>query len=801
MKKESKILSNASMNILKRGSTTTKQGNLKASAKTKESHKEKGNEKSGKENIISTRKSSLYLAKESNITLSTDVKTIDEQKDEIKNKFKIQKSNCTKSTINGNIDRGNGKNNEISYDDTKMFKQDEKEKWVKLDAANLKEDNMQNSYEEKESTNEMNEEQLQGKIDIRETNVKNGTQDICKGVCINGTSVTDTNRERIGREGASAEKGVEEEAEEEEHVEMQIRSSSDDMRKIPAVGEKTGHFSSSYRSYVHYEEEVGCKRETIEQDDDADRSRGESVDVQGKYEQTLYEQAPHGGAECGQVEDSEDEAGRERQREEDDAFYEQSSVYNSILKKLNIEQGEEFENSHVIILGNKDVGKSCLVKSLQQVSFQNDIDDEELLYKNESRVLPLDYACLCVKNLEEKRKIKDMKGTSHVWVLQHSSYVTSLIRNLKKFKNIKKIVILICTDLYKPYNIMSDINQWIEVVYILFEELYSSYDANKLNELKEDLESYIYNYKKEALERGRKGGENISGGEDGEVGGGGRGVARAIGGANDRDIVDYIGDVDGRSSAGEKDLFNVNRKGLVKINLTFPILFVICKSDGYEILNNRTYQGYIDVIISYLRNLALHYQAAIIFCNTVNKKELKNVQLLYKYLMHRIYNFPFNDKEIVDDYEKIFIPSGYDNKDLINESIKNTFVQNFNKPYDSIIIKPISNKSIVAEHSQNIVKENYFNDFLASISTDVSNTVEINGTNGGVMECNKESTNRYVIMNDMSNVSRECNSKNESNDKNDQSLHSFFQSLLAKGRSKSPSAPSITPLILDKKGK
>ncbi|CXI03923.1 dynein light intermediate chain 2, putative [Plasmodium berghei] len=468
--------------------------------------------------------------------------------------------------------------------------------------------------------------------------------------------------------------------------------------------------------------------------------------------------------------------------------HEQSSIYKQILKKLNIDKNEEVENSHIIILGNKDVGKSALLKSLQRITFENDGEYTELLYRNEIRVLPFDYGYLNVKDFGDNKKIHDTQGNSHVWILQHSCYTSLLIKNLKNFPNIKKIIILICTDLYKPYNIISDINSWIDVMHKIYEDLYSDYDMNIVSGLKDELETYIYNYKH---------GKDSEKKENRET-----------------DRIDAYLDFEKNQEGNIDNVKNEeNRKKLIKINLSFPIIFVICKSDGYEILNNRTYQGYIDVIISYLRNLAISYQAAIIFCNTINKNELINVELLYKYMMHRLYNFTFKEKEILNCYEKIFIPSGYDDEKLINKSIKNTFVENFNKPYDSIIIKPITNKTIVAEHSQNIVPAIYYNDFLASIYTNLSNDNMENAyikkdTNcidtdnialsNGAKNTDKGNRNSNSENNNGNNNYNSTNNEN-TNDKSDKFLHSFFQNLLEKGRSKSPSVPVIDPLILEKK--
>ncbi|CAD2086268.1 dynein light intermediate chain 2, putative [Plasmodium vinckei brucechwatti] len=539
-----------------------------------------------------------------------------------------------------------------------------------------------------------------------------------------------------------------------------------------------------------------------ERDEDIHIEGHDKVDIFSKIEIKFDDEKKYElyGDEYNKTEVYSKDIEKKKSNDEEGIRHEKSSIYKKILKKLNIDKNDEVENSHIIVLGSKDAGKSSLLKSLQRISLEGDGEYTDLLYKNEIRVLPFDYGCLNIKNFEDNKKIHDIQGSSHVWILQHPCYTSLLIKNLKNFKNIKKILILICTDLYKPYNIISEINSWIDVMHKIYEELYSDYDMDVVSELKSNLETYIYNYKG-WKKNGKGGGKNNEQEEDhatNEI------EAYSDFEKNKEGVIDSVNNV--REEEGV-------RKKLIKINLSFPIVFVICKSDGYEILNNRTYQGYIDVIISYLRNLAISYQAAIIFCNTINKNELINVELLYKYMMHRLYDFPFKEKEILDCYEKIFIPSGYDDEELINKSIKNTFVGNFNKPYDSIIIKPMTNKTIVAEHSQNIVPAIYYNDFLASISTNSSNDnmandyikKDMNGISIDSIELpngvnNKDKGNRSSnAENDNGNNNYSVTNNENNNDKSDKFLHSFFQNLLEKGRSKSPSVPTIDPLILEKK--
>lgn len=500
---------------------------------------------------------------------------------------------------------------------------------------------------------------------------------------------------------------------------------------------KANEINEINEASVESEEEIKSFSSQFETTDDDEISN----DGEEEKEENVDEEAVEGNEEIKEKKAKRRKAKLEKKDEE------QNSIYQSILTKFNVEKNEELEKSHIIVFGAKDVGKSCLVQALQKINAYGTIEQVDL-YQNSNSILPLDYAYLDVRNLEDNHKIKESKGTSHIWIVQHSSYISALVKHLKKFKNVKKIVILMCSDLYKPYNIISDLNHWIESLYVLFEELHADCDIEVYNDLKQKQEDYIYNYKKKMHEK--------------------------------------------KKGNTKTETFDIDKKSLIKINLAFPIFFVICKSDGYEILNNRSYQGYIDVIICYLRNLAIHYQATIIFCNTVNKKELKNINLLYKYLMHRLYNFPFNENAILNDYEKIFIPSGYDDVESINQSIQNTFVGNFSKPYDSIIIKPVSNKNIV-EHSQNVVPDVHFCDFLAGLTSEIADIELIKNDES------RDSTKGMTPSGDSLKGKEDTNKKFLNTENNDQSLHSFFQSLLAKGRSKSPSAPSVPTVPIEKK--
>ncbi|CAG9480336.1 unnamed protein product [Plasmodium vivax] len=819
MKRENKNSSNSSVSILKK-SNTSKAAGLKAPAKIRDTYKEKWSAKSAKDNGITSRKSSVNLMK-----VAANGKMNEEESGvALKKKIDDDKKKMEKNCANGKYNPGKEKSYSKAYDEKKNAEDEEGGGSAELSGEEEKGKATQNDGEEK---------------DCRDVSVTRRLSKVSQAAANEGVP-PEMGNVAVGNE--DAEEGEDEAAEENEDAGEGARPKShhfeDELteryRRDGSRGEhedalkngETGEGGSDDSNWENTYDAVAV----ASADSAASSASSASSASADPTDSTDSTDSPASPTSTASLEESKADKGT---RQDEDEAHEKKSIYQNILKKLNMEKNEELESSHIIILGNKDVGKSSLVKSLQEISLQGDKNDGEVLYQNGGGVLPLDYACLGVKNLEENKKANEVKGSSHVWILQHSSYVGSLIKNLKKFKDIKKVIILICTDLYKPYNIMSEINQWIDVLYVIFEHLHSDYSMEELRELKESLQSYVHNYKRDALERKKR-------------------EKKCQVGVNPRNGI-TVGDsqplmgessregqvkLSSSSSIREENTSNVERDGLIKINMSFPILFVICKSDGYEILNNRTYQGYMDVIIAYLRNLAVNYQAATIFCNTANKKEAKNVKLLYRYIMHRLHNFPFSDNAILDDYERVFVPSGYDDEGLIKQSIENTFVQNFNKPYDSIIVKPITNKSIV-EHSHNVVADNYFNDFLAGLAPQV----ESNGASGADEDADEDNgdatrdgardgtrhdvldgarhATRHAARNDNPNcsdagrgkikidvtlnggtaaINNGSNSQNgASKEQNDKSLHSFFQSLLAKGRSKSPSAPSISPQALDKR--
>ncbi|KAI5093820.1 cytoplasmic dynein 1 light intermediate chain 1 isoform X3 [Silurus meridionalis] len=86
-------------------------------------------------------------------------------------------------------------------------------------------------------------------------------------------------------------------------------------------------------------------------------------------------------------------------------------------------------------------------------------------------------------------------------------------------------------------------------------------------------------------------------------------------------------------------------------------------------------------------------------------KENKNIDLIYKYLIHRLYGFPFHFPAQVVEKDSVFIPSGWDNEKkiaILHENLQSVKAED---NFEDVIVKPpvrkfVHEKEIQAEDDQ-----------------------------------------------------------------------------------------------------
>ena len=81
---------------------------------------------------------------------------------------------------------------------------------------------------------------------------------------------------------------------------------------------------------------------------------------------------------------------------------------------------------------------------------------------------------------------------------------------------------------------------------------------------------------------------------------------------------------------------------MLKVNLGIPII-VVCSKVDLLLRGDKSHllESNLDFIQKHLRSYCLSYAAALIFLET---NQLTNVELLYKYMIHRIYDAEFTNR-------------------------------------------------------------------------------------------------------------------------------------------------------------
>lgn len=124
-------------------------------------------------------------------------------------------------------------------------------------------------------------------------------------------------------------------------------------------------------------------------------------------------------------------------------------------------------------------------------------------------------------------------------------------------------------------------------------------------------------------------------------------------------------------------------QGVLEVNLGIPIIVVCTKIDMMARGERAQYlENNIDFIQRHLRKYCLLYGASFLFVETV---QMTNIEILYRYILHRLYDYQFSCKSQVHLKDQLFIPTGFDSLHLIDELCKEA---NQGELYENRIKRP-----------------------------------------------------------------------------------------------------------------
>ncbi|XP_050528607.1 cytoplasmic dynein 1 light intermediate chain 2 isoform X2 [Daktulosphaira vitifoliae] len=148
-------------------------------------------------------------------------------------------------------------------------------------------------------------------------------------------------------------------------------------------------------------------------------------------------------------------------------------------------------------------------------------------------------------------------------------------------------------------------------------------------------------------------------------------------------------------------------EGVLTRNLGIDVIIVVTMTDYISILEkeNDFKDEHFDYIQQSIRKFCLQYGASLFYTSA---KEDKNCDLLYKFLTHKIYNFPFKTPALIVEKDAVFIPSGWDSMKKISILYDNLQTIRHDEFYNSVISKVITRKALTKDHEVQAEDEQIF---------------------------------------------------------------------------------------------
>lgn len=345
-------------------------------------------------------------------------------------------------------------------------------------------------------------------------------------------------------------------------------------------------------------------------------------------------------------------------------------IWSRILDEVQSRAAGNLPQGSVLILGDNDSGKTTLVARLQRnddpkkgTGLEYHYLDVNPDYRDGSYAYQLGSALPDVGPGESTRL--------GVWILDGDPVYSPLIKFALQPEQLDRSVVLLCASMAEPWSLLDSLQRWVR---ILQEHLNvsSAYDKNVLKEARDRQIRFWQEYV-----------EPLDSSSHSDLG------AKVPSMETDHFLLPL----------GENTLTN---------NTGLPIIVVITKCDSMSTLEKEFdfKEEQFDFIQQHVRKFCLSIGAALVYTSV---KEGRNCDVLYSYVLNRVYGFPFTRPALVVEKDAVFIPTGWDNEKKISILYENLSSIKPNDAYEDHIKKPLLRRpipkdvEIQAEDEQNFL--------------------------------------------------------------------------------------------------
>uniref|UniRef100_H2V4P9 Dynein light intermediate chain n=1 Tax=Takifugu rubripes TaxID=31033 RepID=H2V4P9_TAKRU len=325
------------------------------------------------------------------------------------------------------------------------------------------------------------------------------------------------------------------------------------------------------------------------------------------------------------------------------------NLWSSILSEVSTRSSSKLPSGkNILVFGEDGSGKTTLMAKLQGA-------------EHNKKGRGLEYLYLSVHDED-----RDDLTRCNVWILDGDLYHKGLLKFAVSAQSLSDCLAVFVVDMSRPWIIMDSLQKWSSVLRDHVDKL--KIEPDVLREMEQRMVKAFQEYSEP---------------EDANSSSPQR---RAPTAGEDEAVVLPL---------GENTLTH---------NLGVPVLVVCTKCDAVSVLEKEHdyKEEQFDFIQSHIRRFCLQYGAGLFYTSV---KEEKNLDLLYKYIVHKLYDFQFTTSALVVEKDAVFIPSGWDNEKKIAILHENLSTVRPEDPFEDFITKPpvrklVHDKEINAEDEQ-----------------------------------------------------------------------------------------------------
>ncbi|CAL1532757.1 unnamed protein product [Lymnaea stagnalis] len=299
----------------------------------------------------------------------------------------------------------------------------------------------------------------------------------------------------------------------------------------------------------------------------------------------------------------------------------------------------------VLVLGDNESGKTTLIAKLQGLEEPKKGSGLEYYY------------------IDVKDEYRDEQARLNVWVLDGDPHHTGLLKYALKEDTFSDTLVMLVVSMAQPWALIETLNKWSDVLRDHVDKL--RIPTDKMQEYEQSLIRVYQAY----TEPG-----------DGPI-------------ATQAPPRGDINPLHPPAAGSEEEHVLPLGELTLSRNFGIPIVVVVTKSDAISMLEKELdfKDEHLDFIQQHIRKFCLKHGAAMFYTSV---KDERNCDLLYRYLVHRIYGFPFTSPALVVDKDSVFVPSGWDNEKKISILYENMTSMKPDDPFEDVINKPSTRKVV-----------------------------------------------------------------------------------------------------------